>query len=152
EEPGKWRPRVEVVEAGAELMNLMYSAPERQSGTFDARADVYSVGALAHHMIVGQPPDRGGSPPSDLWPGIPGPVEALLVRLLSPDSGDRPTIREAREDFAVLDAPPWWKTWRAGALGGGTLAVVLLGWAMLRPAAPKPATDEPDPEPARIAS
>src|ERR1043166_43359 len=82
-----------------------YMAPEQmQDGAvLDARADVYALGVIAYHMLGGRPPFTGDitqifggkltedAPPlSTLRSDIPPVVEAVVMRALARDPGQRP--------------------------------------------------------------
>ncbi|MEQ1568619.1 MAG: serine/threonine-protein kinase, partial [Myxococcota bacterium] len=77
-----------------------YLAPEqlKNASSADARADLFSLGAILYEMVVGQPAFDGdllavlnasavGSfrRPSEVAPGIPGPIETAIVSALEPD-------------------------------------------------------------------
>src|SRR5262249_19143525 len=62
EVPGRWRPRVEVVDFGKAPADPTYSAPER-GGPHGPAADVYSLGVIAHEMLAGAWPEPGATPP-----------------------------------------------------------------------------------------
>ncbi len=81
-----------------------YMAPEQVRGlACDARTDLYALGALAYHMLVGRPPFTGETPiaigfahvneppppPRSLRPDLPLPVEASLLRALEKDPARR---------------------------------------------------------------
>lgn len=74
-----------------------YIAPEQiAEEQVDARADLYSLGALLYHMVTGQPPFPGNNalqvaraqvetaprPPHELNPALPLDWEALILQLL----------------------------------------------------------------------
>ncbi|KYF80187.1 protein kinase, partial [Sorangium cellulosum] len=79
----------------------LYMAPEqvRSSRPVDARADVYSLGAILYRLLTGQPPFEAGSLadlalrvesaepalPSALQPDIPPAVERALLGCLAKD-------------------------------------------------------------------
>lgn len=85
---------------------LHYAAPERlreQPGT--ARSDLYSLGCVVYEMVTGWSPfghiaeavsvlwhhvNETPDPPSALRPGIPGPLDALVLRLLRKEPEKRP--------------------------------------------------------------
>ncbi|HEY9765082.1 MAG TPA: serine/threonine-protein kinase, partial [Chroococcales cyanobacterium] len=84
---------------------LAYMAPEVcRRGKIDQRADLYSVGALAYHLLSGSPPFGGDTPlaiikahletlPDPLGAsldGIPPYLDRLILRLLSKDPFRRP--------------------------------------------------------------
>ncbi len=81
-----------------------YSAPEQLAGKeVDHRADIYAVGVLLSEMFSGGLPYAGSStvelymaqmqgearPPSKFWPEIPAPLEALILRCIARDPGER---------------------------------------------------------------
>jgi serine/threonine protein kinase len=83
-----------------------YMAPEQaQAGHIDARADVYSLGCVAYHMITGEPPFTAPSimqvlakhlneapvPPSQKRPDlvISAEMDALVMRALEKDPARR---------------------------------------------------------------
>ena len=90
-----------------------YMPPEQaQPGAgIDARADVYSLGALGYHLITGTVPGPPGKVvrPDRLRPDLsvsPGPgVQRALMRALEPDRERRwPTAREFADELDRLAA------------------------------------------------
>lgn len=82
-----------------------YMSPEQVRGTpCDARSDIYSLGALAYHMVVGKPPFEGSSPiavgfahlmepvpdPRAARPELEEALAAGIARALAKQPGDRP--------------------------------------------------------------
>jgi serine/threonine-protein kinase len=69
----------------------------------DARTDVYSLGALAYHMMTGRPPFSGETPiaigfahvsepprpPRQLRPELPESIERAILQALEKDPGKR---------------------------------------------------------------
>ena len=76
----------ELTTAGAVLGSPRYMSPEqlRNSGDVDARADVWSLGAICYEMFVGRPPFQAPS------------TAALCARILGSDP--IPSIAAVRED------------------------------------------------------
>ncbi|HZS38740.1 MAG TPA: protein kinase [Polyangia bacterium] len=81
-----------------------YMAPEQVRGLpCDTRTDLYSLGALAYHLLVGRPPFAGETPiaigfahvtesprpPRELRPELPASVETALLKALAKDPADR---------------------------------------------------------------
>ncbi|MGV9246263.1 serine/threonine-protein kinase [Streptomyces sp. NPDC003710] len=66
-----------------------YAPPEQtEPGTgIDARADVYSLGALGYHLLTGTVPAPPGKvqPPDRLRPDLPSEVRRALLRAMEPD-------------------------------------------------------------------
>ncbi|MEN3358297.1 MAG: eukaryotic-like serine/threonine-protein kinase [Mycobacteriales bacterium] len=82
-----------------------YLAPEQVAhGRADQRSDVYAAGILLYELLTGVAPYRGGPavaiayrhvhedvpPPSRAVPGIPAPLDALVLRATRRDPGARP--------------------------------------------------------------
>jgi serine/threonine-protein kinase len=86
-----------------------YMSPEQcRGGPIDGRSDEYSLAITAYEMLTGRRPfeaqttedllqqqiETSPPRPRELNPGIPGPVEAVLLRGLAKDPNDRyPTVR-----------------------------------------------------------
>ncbi|MFF2521120.1 serine/threonine-protein kinase [Streptomyces liangshanensis] len=66
-----------------------YAAPEQldQSDGIDARADVYSLGALLYHLLTGVVPGPPGKivAPDRLRPGLPPEIRRAVLRALESD-------------------------------------------------------------------
>ncbi len=83
-----------------------YMSPEQLKGdAVDHRADIYSMGIILYHMIVGRPPfdtssadiisiiyqhlEKEPQPPSEIVEGLPPQVEAVVLRALQKDPDER---------------------------------------------------------------
>jgi hypothetical protein len=81
-----------------------YMAPERVTGDYDYRSDLYGLAVVTYQMLVGRPPFEGEPtdilkahltkapmPPSEANPGagVPPSVEALLAKALAKDMNAR---------------------------------------------------------------
>jgi eukaryotic-like serine/threonine-protein kinase len=90
---------------GHVLGTPLYMSPEQATDepTLDHRTDIYSLGAVAYHMLTGRPPFEGNDgmavmianardpvvPPSQVHPGIPDDLERVILRCLAKDADDR---------------------------------------------------------------
>jgi tetratricopeptide (TPR) repeat protein len=98
---------------------VAFMAPEQISGEdVDARADLYSLGAVLYNMLTGRRPIIADSiagylaqhlseaprPPSDLVKGIPRNLERVCLRLLEKDPARR--FLSARHVLSSLEGPP----------------------------------------------
>ena len=84
-----------------------YMAPEQArpgDAPLDARADVYALGAMLHHLLTGVPPKQDEHPPPvrSLRPEVLPAVEAVIARALAIRPEDRYPSAEALAD--ALDA------------------------------------------------
>jgi hypothetical protein len=99
------------------LAELPYLAPEQtEPGAFvDHLADLYALGAVVYTLLTAQPPFAGDSPaetlariregklvkPSKYQRGLPGPFEAVVLKLLARHQEDR--YQTAAELLADLE-------------------------------------------------
>lgn len=88
---------------GLVVGTLGYLAPEQaRGGTIDARSDLYGLGALLYHALVGEPPHPDGdvvdvlrhialtTEAPSLPESVPDPLAELVRWLLAPAPDDRP--------------------------------------------------------------
>ena len=111
-----------LTQAGEVMGTLTYSAPEQFLGPrVDARADVYSLGAMLYRLLVGRPPHEARSlrellsayaeakitPVSQLVPWLPMGLDSLLDRMLSGVREKRPATATAvaEELSSILGRP-----------------------------------------------
>lgn len=119
---------------GAVLGTPGFIPPEQAQGQAstpaDPRGDVYSLGAILYAALVGRPPFEAATPlatlmetvhsrplpPRSLRPAVPRDLQAIAMRCLEKDPGDRyPTALELAEDLGrFLDGRPIRGTTRAG--------------------------------------
>ena len=100
---------------GAILGTPHYMAPEQVRGKpVDARTDIYSLGALAYHLVCGRPPFAGDNAiaigfahlseaptaPVVLRKDCPEKLSAAIVAALAKDPADRPASAKAFLDAA----------------------------------------------------
>jgi serine/threonine protein kinase len=102
--------------AGGVLGTPSYMSPEQASGApVDARADVYALGAILHHVLAGSPPQTssGVAPPGatrlvplgTLEPRLPPDLLAVVEKALAADPRTRyPSAFELAEDLKRFQA------------------------------------------------
>jgi len=97
-----------------------YSAPEQLTGeAVDQRADLYATGVVLCEMFCGKPPFTGANTmeiylaqmnaqsirPSELWPDVPKPLEAIILKCIAPKPDERyQTAEELGLELAGLRA------------------------------------------------
>ncbi len=90
---------------GKILGTPLYMSPEQATGSrsLDARSDIYSLGAVAYHLLTGHPPfDKGTAieafiahardavvPPTQLRDGLPVDLDDVVLRCLAKNPADR---------------------------------------------------------------
>jgi len=113
-------PASELTAGNAAFGSPSYMAPERIDGkTPDARADVFSLGAVLYEMLTGRRCFGGKDlvtvvrkvyhedpvPLSELQAGLPRDTDALVARALAKDPADRyPTARAFADDLLAVAA------------------------------------------------
>ncbi len=107
-----------LTEAGQRMGTLAYMAPEQASGeAVDARADIFSFGAMLYEMATGQRAFSGKTPaetlsavmqsqptpPSTLVSTLPHDLERTILRCLRKDPAKRfQTMADVRVDLAEI--------------------------------------------------
>ena len=141
---------------------VRYLAPEVLGGaTGDARGDLFSVGALLHRMVEGEPPGAGASRGFDAVPGLREVVERALAHDPEARFPSAQAMREALEgelagaadDASAAPATPLWhavpgesvasagrRAWGPWLAVAALLGVGAVGAYVLRPDAPAEAT------------
>ncbi|WP_457632771.1 protein kinase domain-containing protein [Oceanithermus desulfurans] len=96
---------------GARIGTPVYMSPEQAKGQrIDHRSDIYSLGIVFYESLTGQAPFQGGyesvihqqiyelpTPPKQLNPEIPAPINDLIMRMLAKEADKRPTLEEVIE-------------------------------------------------------
>ncbi|MEU8438554.1 serine/threonine-protein kinase [Streptomyces sp. NPDC029216] len=92
--------------------SLPYTSPEQLAGRATFSGDLYSLGCVMYEMLTGRTPfghlrdpyaflyhhtSEPPEPPRALRPGVPGPLDHLVMRLLEKDPADRPPDARAVE-------------------------------------------------------
>lgn len=118
--PQQGKPQQQLTQTGEIFGSPLYMSPEQCNGRpMDARSDIYSFGCLMYETLAGVPPIMGDSfintvvkhvneaPPSFALSApdanIPKPIEAVIMKCLAKDPGDRySTAIELKQ--SILDA------------------------------------------------
>ena len=99
-----------------------YASPERLAGhPPNDRADVYSLGAVLHHLLSSQPPDSG-----EVDGSVPAVTRDVLVTALAPAPAQRYSISEFYE---VLERLTEVAAERSGPVSRRVLALGVVGAA-----------------------
>ncbi|HVM67308.1 MAG TPA: Stk1 family PASTA domain-containing Ser/Thr kinase [Acidimicrobiales bacterium] len=104
-----------LTQTGAVMGTATYFSPEQAQGLpVDQRSDVYSLGVVLYELVTGRPPfvadgpvavaykhvHEAPVPPSDLEPGLPPAIEAVILQALEKDVRNRyATAEELRADL-----------------------------------------------------
>lgn len=116
----------QMTQTGMMVASLQYASPEQFDNIeLDARADVYSLGCTLFHLLTGQLPYPGTTmpqlwaghvkapipKPSELRPGLPAALDAVMARAMAKERGDRyPSCGEfagvARAALHSRSSPP----------------------------------------------
>jgi serine/threonine-protein kinase len=121
--------------AGQVFGTPLFMSPEQATGSreLDRRSDIYSLGAVAYHLLTGRPPFEGENvlgllvahardpvvPPSEARAGVPEDLERVVLRCLAKDAAERFADAEALEralgecacagDWGPERAARWWQ-------------------------------------------
>ncbi|MCB9677093.1 MAG: serine/threonine protein kinase [Alphaproteobacteria bacterium] len=133
--------------------NAEYMAPEYiKTSKYHTKGDLYSLGALMYHMLVGKPPFTGPMldvlsahlseepvPPSQKVEGVPGWLDKLVLDLLGKTPEERPgayrVVQQMETSFGgPLDPPDLYALDASGAVvipEGPPKVALFLGVALL---------------------
>ncbi len=103
-----------MTQGNAVMGTAQYLSPEQARGeVVDARSDLYSAGCLLYELLTGRPPFQGenavsvayqhvsemAAPPSQVDPAVPPALDALVLKSLAKNPGDRyQTANEFKAD------------------------------------------------------
>lgn len=144
---------------GTVLGTPQYMAPEQCRGAvdIDQRADIYALGCVLYHLLVGRPPFvaeatdvvlamhlyETATPPSVVLPMLGGALDTLVMRCLAKAPGERyasmdEVVTEIDRRLHTVTAAE--AALAAGSQGGNDLASVSARWLMpaLTPTSPPP--------------
>jgi serine/threonine protein kinase len=125
---------------GAAIGTPAYMSPEQCVGDrdIDGRSDLYSLGAVAYHMLAGEPPFSGNNTPSVMMkqvteapvplrerrPEVPEDLGRIVMKLLAKDPGarfaDGAMLVDALDGAPVTPPPPLRATPRATSRAEGS--------------------------------
>jgi serine/threonine-protein kinase len=133
--PAATAPAAHLSGEGQILGTPLFMSPEQARGgrELDERSDIYSLGAVAYHLLAGRPPfNEGGGigvmiahardpvpPPSQVRDGIPEDLERVVLQCLAKDPADRFPDAQSLEralgecacagDWGQDRAARWWR-------------------------------------------
>jgi serine/threonine-protein kinase len=133
--PAAAGPAADLSGEGRVVGTPLFMSPEQATGEreLDRRSDLYSLGAVAYHLLTGRPPFNRALamavlvahardpvvPPSRIAPGIPEDLERVVLRCLAKDAAERYEDAEALEralgacacvgDWDPDRAARWWR-------------------------------------------
>jgi serine/threonine-protein kinase len=125
-------PRPTLTKSGVIMGTPAYMSPEQCRGeALDARSDVYELGCVLYEMVTGRPPFVAETsfdvmtqhatveptPPSELTPQVPQPVEAAILKALAKRPEQRFESAAELGEALVASATPG--AGRAGESAGG---------------------------------
>jgi serine/threonine-protein kinase len=128
--------RADLSEEGQILGTPLFMSPEQATATreLDERSDIYSLGAVAYHLLTGKPPfNTGGAievmialarepvvPPAQIRDDVPADLDRVVVTCLAKDPADRfpdaASLERAlgeclcAQDWGPAQATRWWKS------------------------------------------
>ena len=129
----RWRGTSPLSVSGSTMGTLAYMSPEQAQGlVVDARADIYSLGAVLYELLAGRPPFTGAhdaallyeivnkdvQPLAEVNPAIPPSMTAIIMKCLSRNRESRfTTARELSTSLRdeVREMPPARKSGKSGA-------------------------------------
>src|SRR5436190_11691444 len=141
----------EITQTGSVLGTAQYLSPEQAQGLpVTAASDIYSIGVMLYESLTGRVPFDGDSPvtvalkqvserpraPSELKPQVSRALDAVVLRALAKDPGNR--FGSAEEFIAALDAA---EADPSGAAFGDTASYAAVAAAAGAP--PPPPPEEP---------
>jgi len=163
-----------LTQTGAVMGTLYYMSPEQCGGeVLDARADVYSLGAMFYEMVTGNPPFRANNlagliakhlqeppPPFPHSYGIPAALEPIYQRAMAKDRNQRQpdAIAFGRELETALTTTTGYQpaatlsrhaSWKWIAIAGGLLVMLVgvIGIGFALKFGLKPAVNQKTPPP-----
>ncbi len=157
-----------MTQVGEILGTPRYMSPEQIMGReLDGRADLYSLGVILYQLTTGRHPFQGETlaaifhaitlnlpeAPNALEPSLPGPLSAVIMRLLAKDPAQRfadgNQVAEALQQCLPASKPPsrpqpppGSKRW-LGLLLGLLVMVLMAGGYMYLQTSPKPPPPAP---------